>query len=125
MSSLSIDAGLGVRYTNHCIRATCITILDKNGFEACDIMHVSSHKSEQSIKSYSKTSDERKRQMSIALAGNTTPQKFKKPSATVTKSQLERENAKENIEPTEQSNPKIKQEQTNQTEHEHEHERKH
>ena len=68
MSELSVNANLSKRYTNHSIRAICITILDKCGFEARDIMAVSSHKCEQSIKSYSKTSDEKKRKMSEALS---------------------------------------------------------
>ena len=40
-------------YTNHSIRATVITMLDKAGFEARHIIHLSSHKSENTIKEYS------------------------------------------------------------------------
>ena len=68
MSNLSKTAGLVNRYTNHSVRATCITVLDTEGFEARDIMSVSSHKSEQTIKSYSKTSDGKKRKMSETLS---------------------------------------------------------
>ena len=82
MADLSKSAELSVRYTNHCVRATCITILDSEGFEACDIMTVSSHKSEQSIKSYCKTPDVRKCQMSEALANAQTSQKLVKTENT-------------------------------------------
>ena len=68
MSELSKQAKLNNRYTNHSVRATCITVLDSKGFEARDIMSVSSHKSEQTIKAYSKTSEGKKRKMSEALS---------------------------------------------------------
>ena len=68
MSTLSTQASLSMRYTNHSVRAMCISVLDSEGFEARDIMSVSSHKSEQTIKSYSKTSDGKKRKMSEALS---------------------------------------------------------
>ena len=68
MPTLSENAKLSRHYTNHSIRGTCITILDQKGFEARDIMTVSSHKREETIKSYSCTSDTRKRQMSHALS---------------------------------------------------------
>ena len=40
------------------------------GFESCDIMTVSGHRSKNSLKHYSKTSDSRKREMSLQLAEN-------------------------------------------------------
>lgn len=46
MKTISIKAELSQIYTNHCIRATCITALDDNGVEARHIMNVSGHKSE-------------------------------------------------------------------------------
>ena len=55
MKEISIDAGLSISYTNHSIRATCITLLDDAGNESRHIMSVSGHKSESSICSYSKT----------------------------------------------------------------------
>ncbi len=57
MKVLSKEAKLSVEYTNHSIRATTITILDRNGYEARHIMSVSGHRSESSLKSYTKTGD--------------------------------------------------------------------
>ena len=69
MKKLSINAGLSKVYTNHCIRATVVTELDKKGFEARDIMATTGHRSETSIKSYaSKCPDNKRRAMSEALA---------------------------------------------------------
>ena len=45
-------AKLSEMYTNHCIRASVVTKLDAEGFEARHIMVISSHKSENSIKTY-------------------------------------------------------------------------
>lgn len=55
MKNISREAKLSKCYTNHSIRATAVTILDKSGFEARHIMAVSGHKNEASIRSYSKT----------------------------------------------------------------------
>lgn len=70
MPNLVKSAGLGNKsLTNHCIRSTCITILDRNGYEARHIMSVSGHKHEESIKSYaSKTPAATKRQISDTLS---------------------------------------------------------
>ena len=57
------------QYTNHSIRATCITLLDNAQFEARHIIAITGHKSEHTIKQYSrKCPNEKKRQMSDALA---------------------------------------------------------
>ena len=87
MKDISIDAQLSKVYTNHSIRATCLTQLDQAGFEVRHIQAVSGHKSEESIKSYSKRCpDKKKREMAqaldLALAG---PKKKKSPTATVSK----------------------------------------
>ena len=97
MATLSTRANLQNRYTNHSVRATCITVLDGKGFEARDIMTVSSHKTEQTIKSYSRTSDTRKREMSNALSTalvQSPPEKKskKEPIETTTKLQNDDEN---------------------------------
>ena len=69
MKKLSEKAGLSQIYTNHCIRATVITQLDKAGFEARHIRAVSGHKSDETIKSYSvKCPENKKREMSDALS---------------------------------------------------------
>ena len=67
MKTISREAKLSKCYTNHLIRATAVTILDKSGFEARHIMAVSGHKNEASIRSYSKTDICTKRKMSETL----------------------------------------------------------
>ena len=64
MKHISTAAGCSKIYTNHCLRATCVTTLDQAGFPSRDIMAVSGHKSESSIKIYAKTSDGKKKEMS-------------------------------------------------------------
>ena len=66
MKNLSLEAGLSTVYTNHCLRATSITLLD--GFEARHIMTLSGHKSETSIRSYARTGDEQKEKMARTIA---------------------------------------------------------
>lgn len=68
IKEISKEAGCSKIYTNHCLRATCVTVLDQAGFQNRDIMSVSGHHSEQSIKHYSRTSNEKKRQMSAIIA---------------------------------------------------------
>ena len=51
MANISEAAGLSKVYTNHCIRATCVTVLDEN-FDPTTIMGVSMHKSLSSVLSY-------------------------------------------------------------------------
>ncbi len=68
MKNISKQAGLTKAYTNHSIRATAVTILDKSGFEARHILAVSGHKNESSIRSYSKTDLSTKRKMSETLS---------------------------------------------------------
>ena len=68
MCEISQIAKLSKKYTNHCIRATAITALDQAGFASRHIMSVSGHRSEASIKSYSrKTPTDQKRKMSETL----------------------------------------------------------
>ena len=68
IKTISIDAGLSQSYTNHCIRARCIAALDDGGMEARYIMNVSGHKSEISIKSYSRNvSESKKHEMCTVL----------------------------------------------------------
>ncbi|XP_011421040.3 uncharacterized protein [Magallana gigas] len=71
MKNLSKKAGLSKIYTNHCLRATSITELDRSGFEARHIMSISGHQSESSIRSYSAHVDDKKKldmAMSISKA---------------------------------------------------------
>lgn len=69
MSTISTRAKLSKRYTNHCVRATSISALDRAGFEGRHIIRATGHKSEMSIKSYSsRLTEGTKRQMSDALS---------------------------------------------------------
>jgi integrase len=74
MARMSKTAGLSYTYTNHCIRATCITILDDAGIEARHIMRVSGHRNESSIRSYStRLSEDRKRSISATISKRLIP----------------------------------------------------
>ena len=69
MKKISKIAKLSIPYTNHCIRATTITVLDENDISSRHIMSLSGHRSENSLKSYNKTSNSMKRKMSHLLSG--------------------------------------------------------
>lgn len=71
MSDISLQAKCSKHYTNHCLRATGVTILDAAGCEARHIMTVSGHRSETSIRSYSRTGEDEKRKMSKILSAKT------------------------------------------------------
>ena len=69
MSRISKDLELSQTYTNHCIRATAVSLLDDCNFEARHIMRVSGHKSESSIRSYSRRLSEiKQKQISHSLS---------------------------------------------------------
>lgn len=69
MAVISEQAQLSQRYTNHCLRATAITIFDDAGYASRHIMTFSGHKAETSLKSYSHHKSERmKRAMSQTLS---------------------------------------------------------
>jgi len=69
MKGISTDAGLSQMYTNHCLRATCATVLAKAGVEARDICAVTGHHNETSLKSYISGPDLQKRnEMSTVLS---------------------------------------------------------
>ena len=90
MKFLSEDIKLSMAYTNHSIRATVITTLDKDGFEARHIMKLSSHKSENTIKEYATTCpDNKHKEMFDSLNKALVPKKAKNPTSTVSKQQLE------------------------------------
>ena len=68
MKNLSKQLNLSKLYTNHSLRATTITLLDNKGFKARHIMSISGHKTESSIRSYSRTDDTQKRKIAKALS---------------------------------------------------------
>ena len=68
MKTIIKDANCSFEYTNHCLRAMSITVLDHADFPSRGIMTVSGHKSESSIKNYAQTSDQQKVNMSDTLS---------------------------------------------------------
>jgi hypothetical protein len=75
MQRINKDADLSQVYSNHCVRAICIALLDESGYEGRHIMTISKHKSESSLKHYvSKAREKKKREMSNALAEQVLPQ---------------------------------------------------
>ena len=52
MKEISVAAKLSQIYTNHCIRATSVTLLDRAGIPVHRIMQVSGHRNEGSVKVY-------------------------------------------------------------------------
>ena len=51
---ISERAGLSKKYTNHCVRATAVTILKENGVEDRKVCLVTGHKSEKSLEHYNR-----------------------------------------------------------------------
>lgn len=68
MKGIAEKAGCTRKYTNHSLRATTCTLLDEAGFPNRHIMSVTGHRSESSLKHYSRTSDQKKKLMSTTLA---------------------------------------------------------
>ncbi len=58
MAKLSEDAGLSRRYTNHCVRATTITMLSHAGVSNRAITRITKHRNEGSLKHYEQDSSE-------------------------------------------------------------------
>ena len=86
MRFISEKSQLSTINTNHCIRATVVTNLDQEGYEARDIMATTGHKSETSIRSYSKCPPKKSCDMSDSLANklhDPKQKKVKQPEATV------------------------------------------
>ena len=72
MKTISSHAGTK-QYTNHCLRATSISTLQNAGFRDREIMSVSGHHSESSLKHYAMTTSETKENMSRAIAAAVDP----------------------------------------------------
>ena len=80
MKKMSKEVRLWREYTNHPIRATSVTILNKPGFATRHVMCVSGHRHESSVRSYSKTDYTTKRKMNetlTAMAASTAPRDSK------------------------------------------------
>ncbi|CAC5364162.1 KCTD1_15 [Mytilus coruscus] len=69
MKTISQSANLCKTYTNHCVRATCKTVLIDSGFEARHIVTISDHRNEQSVQNcVLDTSTAQKRDMSASIS---------------------------------------------------------
>ena len=68
MRTISEKYHLSTAYTNHCLRATVVTELDRAGFESKDICYATGHRSTESLKHYcDKPSTNTSLEMSRAL----------------------------------------------------------
>ncbi|CAC5421278.1 unnamed protein product [Mytilus coruscus] len=68
MSRISEEAGLSIRYTNHCLRATVATGLKREGVDDRAIMSVTGHRNVKSLDSYIEgTTDKQRRELSNTL----------------------------------------------------------
>ena len=76
MKLLSKKYKLSKTYTNHSLRATTITLLDEEGFEARHIMSISGHRSESSIKHYSRTGESKKRTIAETISSKILDKNF-------------------------------------------------
>ena len=87
MKFLSQDLNLSMEYTNHSIRATVISTLDRDGFEARHIMKLSSHKKESTIKEYSVDCPKNKRKEMFSSLSNVLITTKRPKTCTVSKPQ--------------------------------------
>ncbi|CAC5391466.1 unnamed protein product [Mytilus coruscus] len=68
MSRISEEAGLSIRYTNHCLRATVATGLKREGVDDRAIMSVTGHRNVKSLDSYIEgPTDKQRRELSNTL----------------------------------------------------------
>ena len=67
MKRLSTKARLSKVYTNHCVRATCITRLTAQGVDPQTILGTSGHRSVQSLCTYNRSSDQAKAKTAARL----------------------------------------------------------
>lgn len=68
MATISEEAGLSIRYTNHCIGATTVTSLRDAGVAPSDIVAITGHRSLASVDFYSKCNDAARKTMSHKLS---------------------------------------------------------
>ena len=67
MKRISVSAGLLRSYSNHCLRATSITLLQKAGFSDRMICSVSGHKNPSSLAAYNRPGKDEEKTMAAAL----------------------------------------------------------
>jgi hypothetical protein len=68
MSTISNEAGLSVRYTNHCIMATVATGSKGSGVDDLSIMSVTGHRNVKSLESYiAGPTEQQRRELSHTL----------------------------------------------------------
>ena len=79
MQVTSSDAGLSAKYTNHSVRASCITELLRKGVAPSTVMQISKHRNSASLCSYNQPSEEDKLR-TAALLDEPSP---KRPAPTV------------------------------------------
>lgn len=88
MADISEKAGLSQRYTNHCVRATTCVQLDRAGYDTQEIMAITGHRNEASVRSYtSRMHPQRARDISYSLSSCPIPQPLNRAAATSTESQ--------------------------------------
>ena len=92
MPKISQEAGLSKAYTNHCIRATVITLLANEGVDATDTIAITGHKNVQSLLPYlRKLGDDKRRHIGAKLhahcnqADEASAKENTDPSATISK----------------------------------------
>ena len=79
MKVISKEANLSQIYTNHSVRATTVTLLSHAGVDIREIMRISQHRNEASVKSYNRdSSDAQKRRDSAIIQGDRSHEHTKK-----------------------------------------------
>ena len=69
MKEMSKRAGIELHLTNHCLRATSVTVLSDHNCEARHIKSITGHKSDQAVESYNeRPSMEQQQKMSLVLS---------------------------------------------------------
>ena len=68
MKEMSKRANIDPHLTNHCLRATSVTVLSDHNCETRHIKSIKGHKSDQAVESYSERPSMEQQQMSLALS---------------------------------------------------------
>ena len=69
MKEMSKRAGIELHLTNHCLRATSVTVLSDHNCETRHIKSITGHKSDQAVESYNeRPSIEQQQNMSLVLS---------------------------------------------------------